>query len=131
MSLLIDTNIAIHVRDGDAAVLARYSALASPPAISVVTLVELAGGLLTGKVEERRRRALLLEALLESWAIVDFNGKMAEVYQTVVASTGFSRPRVLDRMIAATAIATGMPLATINTRDFLAIPGLQIEDWSN
>ena len=44
---------------------------------------------------------------------------------------GFSRRLVVDRMIAATALANDLSLATLNPRDFRDIPGLKIEDWSS
>jgi tRNA(fMet)-specific endonuclease VapC len=34
-----------------------------------------------------------------------------------------------DLLIAATAIARGLTLVTHNTRDFIRIPGIQLEDW--
>jgi predicted nucleic acid-binding protein len=33
-------------------------------------------------------------------------------------------------MIAATAVANGLILATLNLRHFEKVPGLQFEDWS-
>lgn len=41
MSALIDTNIAIHLRDGDPRILDLYATLAAPPALSIVSRIEL------------------------------------------------------------------------------------------
>jgi len=34
-----------------------------------------------------------------------------------------------DLLIAATALANGLVLVTHNTREFMRIPGIQLEDW--
>ncbi|QMW22741.1 PIN domain-containing protein [Sandaracinobacteroides saxicola] len=39
-------------------------------------------------------------------------------------------PRLLARMIAATALVRGLPLATLNPDDFADVAGLRVEDWS-
>jgi predicted nucleic acid-binding protein len=39
------------------------------------------------------------------------------------------RSRILDRMIAAQAISTGITLITMNGDDFRDIPGLNLEVW--
>ena len=50
-------------------------------------------------------------------------------YARIVAALGFSRSRVLDRLIAATAIIGDLVLVTSNGPDFDAIPGLKLEVW--
>ena len=47
----------------------------------------------------------------------------------IVEAIGFSRTKVLDRLIAATALANALPLATRNAKDFRDIPGLRLEEW--
>jgi len=44
VAYLIDTDVAIHLRDGDPGILARVSALGDAVLMSVVTRVELEGG---------------------------------------------------------------------------------------
>lgn len=51
----------------------------------------------------------------------------ANRYADIVAVTGFSRRKVIDRMIAATAIAHQLTLATMNGADFANVPGLNLE----
>ena len=57
---------------------------------------------------------------------------MAEVgaYSAIIGACGFSRRLIVDRMIAATAIARDLTLVTLNPRDFRGIPGLKVADWS-
>ena len=51
-----------------------------------------------------------------------FTREMADSYRGIVATSGFSRPRILDRMIAATAIIDELPLITMTGGDFRNIP---------
>ena len=48
--------------------------------------------------------------------------------QADCARTGKTRP-VFDLLIASTAIANNLILATCNYKDFIDIPGLKTEDW--
>jgi tRNA(fMet)-specific endonuclease VapC len=130
LTVLIDTNIAIHLRDGDPAVLRRYSALLVLPMISVITIVELAGGVASTSADDRSKRSQMIEKIARDLSILPFEPAVADIYREIVNAVGFSRSRILDRMIAATALFSDIPLATINIRDFRDIPGLQIEDWS-
>lgn len=129
MKTLLDTNVAIHLRDGDPSIEGRLAERPGTSLLSVVTRVELEGG-----VYKDMSRADLLRARLDRILIafeeLPFGGKQAAAYARVVETCGFSRPRVLDRMIAATAIVAGATLITLNPRDFRDIPGLTIEDWS-
>ena len=128
MTTLIDTNVAIHLRDGDAAIKARIGALVSPPALSVVTWIELEGGINAVPAFARKRRAAV-DALLDVLDILDFDSACAAAYGRIVAAAGYSRPKVIDRMIAATALVHGLTLITVNGRDFRDVPGLELNVW--
>lgn len=128
MSALIDTNIAIRLRDGDAGVIARYAELAAPPALSIVSRIELEGGVAARPDLAHRRRAAL-DALLDELDILDFDARAADAYRRIVTAAGYSRPRILDRMIAATALAHGLSAITTNPSDFRDMPGLAIIAW--
>lgn len=128
MGLLLDTNIAILLRDGVAEVKARILEMDEAPALSAVTRVELEGGVHTRpEFAEQRRRAV--DALLEELAVIDFDDEMAAAYGAIVAEAGFSRRKIIDRMIAATALVNGLTLITCNPADFQDIPGLKLEVW--
>lgn len=62
--------------------------------------------------------------------MLPFTALEAAAYGRIVTQLGFDRRRVLDRMIAAQAIVAGLPLATINARDFADIPNLELKIWS-
>ena len=124
MAWLIDTDVAIHLRDGSPDITTRVLALESIPAMSVVTQVELEAG----AVNDGRRTALL-KRLLETIPTLAFGAPEAAAYGKIVASLGYDRRKVLDRMIAAQALTTDRQLITINGRDFRDIPGLALEVW--
>jgi len=125
---LIDTNVAIYLRDGEVSVSGRIAALSGPPRLSLLSWVELEGGVYRdpGTAERRRTR---LDILLESLEILPCDAPVVRFYGQIVATCGFSRPRILDRLIAATAIANGLTLITINGDDFRDLPGLSLEIW--
>ncbi len=129
MSALIDTNVAIHLRDRNPEVLARVAAISESLSLSIVSRVELESGLVTRVHDVRARRRASLRWLLEDFEILDFDPPCADAYARVIAVTGYSRPRTLDRMIAATALAHGASLITINAQHFRDIPGLDLIEW--
>ena len=127
--LLIDTNIAIELRNGDDTISDRLQKLDVSFLMSVVTLVELEGGVHTvvGEAAVRRQR---LDTMLEAIPVLVFDTHCAEAYGNIVAQSGFSRRKITDRMIAATALVHRATLATLNPNDFLDVPGLHLEDWT-
>ncbi len=129
MSALIDTNIAIYLRDNNRSIWNAVGALPTAPTISVLTCVELENGV-SSTSEEASTRRHRVDALFEMLPILSFAVSEAEAYGRIIAHCGFSRTKIIDRMIAATAIVAGLPLITLNPRDFRDIPGLRLEDWS-
>lgn len=126
---MFDTSVAIPFRDGDRRILDRAAALDEPALLSILTVVELESGVAAARVDRPRRRASL-DAMYELLEILPFTFREAAAYARIVKQLGFSRPRIIDRMIAAQALVAEAALATLNPRDFRDIPGLTIEDWS-
>jgi tRNA(fMet)-specific endonuclease VapC len=127
---LIDTNIAVHLRDGDREIRRRIIGLGDAPAISIVTLVELEGGIHAKPALAEVRRARV-EAMLTETRVVPFNASVVASYGEIVRARGYSRSRLIDRLIAATAIVHDFVLITINGDDFRGIPDLKLEIWPN
>ena len=96
--------------------------------ISIVTRVELEGGVYRepALAEARRTR---LDLMLPGLPSVVFDDEAAEAYGQILHSTGFSRRRILDRMIAAQAIVHRATLVTRNGADFRDVPGLSLLEW--
>ena len=128
MAFLIDTNVAIHLRDLEQSIVERVAALDNDVVMSIVTVVELEGGIGLDPESAATRRKLLDE-MIEVLPTLTFGKHEAALYGRIVARLGFSRPRILDRMIAAQAMASGATLVTMNGPDFKDIEGLQLEIW--
>ena len=125
---MLDTNVAIHLRDRDPSVIDKLAGLDDAIVLSVVTRVELEGGVYTdpSKAEIRRRR---LDAILNAIPVVAFDAAAADAYRSIVAVARYSRRKLLDRMIAAQAIVHRATLITLNAADFRDIPGLDLIAW--
>jgi len=128
MAYLLDTDVAIHLRDGDPAVTAKIAALDDAVLMSMVTRVELEGGVYREPAYAPIRR-VRLDAILAAIPTVAFDDTAAEAYGGIVAHSGYSRRKLLDRMIAAQAVVHRATLVTMNADDFSGIPGLALVKW--
>jgi len=129
---LLDTNILI-LRDW-----VDHAELPAEMAISAITLAELSAGPhevrsnseqnLYDEREERARRMYVLQRAEADFDPIPFGAAAARAYGQVSAATlaigRKPRPRVADLMIAATAIAEGLPLFTTNPDDFRGLDRL-------
>jgi predicted nucleic acid-binding protein len=129
---LLDTNVVIMRRWVDPV------ELPDEMAISAITLAELSAGPLTvqstreqdryDEHEERSRRLEVLQRAESEFDPIPFDVETARIYgrvaAAVVAAGRKPRRRVVDLMIAATAIAENLPLFTINPKDFVGLDNL-------
>ena len=125
---MLDTNVAIHLRDDDPETLARVNQLTGDVLLSVVTRIELENGIHTDAARGAVRRARL-ERILATLPVVSFDEEAADVYGRIVELVGYSRRQVFDRMIAAQAIVHRATLITLNPDDFRDVPGLEFVAW--
>ena len=107
------------------------SVLPEIPSISAITLAELSvGPLVTDDESERARRLAQVQQVEADFDPIPFDAAAARAFGGVAASLRRSRrkraARAYDALIAATAIATGLPLYTCNPLDFADIDGLVI-----
>lgn len=128
MAYLIDTNIAIHARDGTDAVLDRLAEHDGEVLLSVLSLAELQRGLYRDPAFTGIRQARL-EVLLRALPVLPFDTSAAQAYGRIIAQCGWARGRDFDRMIAAHAISSSSTLVTDNEADFRDIPGLSVTNW--
>jgi len=123
---VLDTSTVILLRRlGDA------GALPAEPLITAVTLAELAVGPLVAVGEdERARRQAHLQQAEADFVPLPFDAAAARAFGGVAASlrrTGRkAAARAYDAMIAATALANGLPVYTCNPDDFDGIDGLEV-----
>ena len=97
--------------------------LPAQPVITAVTLAELSvGPLVTSDDAERVARQLRLQQAEASFEPLPFDARAARAFGGVAASLRrFGRKpaaRAFDAMIAATAMAHGLPVYTCNPHDF-------------
>lgn len=123
---LLDTSTVILLpRIADPGVLPRL------PSISAVSLAELAvGPLVAASGVERERRQAHLQQAEADFEPLPFDAAAARAFGRVAASLRRAgrKPaaRAYDALIAATAIANGLPLFTVNPGDFAGIEELEV-----
>jgi predicted nucleic acid-binding protein len=125
---LLDTNVVIRLRDGDEEIEERVAALSTSVVLSIVTRIELEGGVHRDPADALDRR-LRLDGILQRMPVLAFEAPDADAYRRIVEAAGYSRRKLLDRMIAAQALVHRATLVTQNPADFQDIPGLDMESW--
>jgi|SRR5690554_2505240 len=129
MAVLLDTDVMIHLRDGDPWVEEQVRQLTPPLHISAITRVELENGV-RREPEWAKLRRDALDQMLTVIATLDFGAEEIAAYAGILDAVGFSKRKTADRMTAATAIALSTALVTLNGRDFRDIPGLKLIEWT-
>ena len=127
-AFLLDTNVLIGLRDGDPEMTARVAALDGAKLMSIISRVELEGGVHRDPSQAGLRRPRL-DALLAALPVLAFDDTAADAYRGIVESAGYSRRKLLDRMIAAQALVHRATLVTANPADFQDVPGLDLLAW--
>lgn len=121
---LVDTSVVIDLERVDPA------RLPVKLAVSAITLAELAAGpFATSDVAERARRQDRLQRTETTFEPLAFDAAAARAYGRLYAAVtvaGRKAPgrRAFDLLIAATALAAGLPLYTRNPDDFDGLSGL-------
>lgn len=128
MAYLIDTNVAIGLRDHEPSTVAKMPTLTDAIVMSIVTRVELEGGVYSKPALSTVRRARL-DAILAAIPCIAFDDDAARIYGQIIAGVGYSRRKLLDRMIAAQALLHRATLVTTNAADFQDVPGLKLLAW--
>ena len=126
----LDTNTLIYYFKGMGQVrenLKRY-----PPTrvfIPMIVVYELTVGIL--KSNSPTKRLLQLERLMETCRLAPFGLKESQAAAGIRSELEQRGEPIgpLDNLIAGTAVAGGLTLVTLNTREFEKIPKLMIADW--
>lgn len=129
---LLDTNVCIELLRGRSPrVLAKVRAVGvAQLALSSITAAELfAGALKSARAEES---LTAVSTLVSSIPTLSFDSEAARFYGVVRAGLERLGQRIgpLDMLIAGHAAALDATLITNNTREFVRVPGLTIEDWT-
>ena len=84
MAYELDTNVVIHLRDGHALVAEKIAALDDAVVMSIVTRVELEGGVYRDPEQAASRRARL-DVILSAIPALAFDVAAADAYAGIVA----------------------------------------------
>lgn len=122
---LLDTNLVIQLKHVDP------HDLPNEPLVSVVTIAELSvGPLATDDDAERSARLAHLQQAEADFDPIAFDSNAARTFGRVAADLRRhgrkTAARAFDALIAATAIANGLPLYTANPEDFAGIASLDL-----
>jgi predicted nucleic acid-binding protein len=128
LTFLLDTNVVIHLRDGDRGIAEKIGALEGAILLSIISRVELEGGVYRDPSQAGLRRPRL-DAILQALPVLAFDAEAADAYRMIVETAGYSRRKLLDRMIAAQALVHRATLVTQNPTDFQDVPGLALLAW--
>lgn len=126
MTGLLDTSVVVALPG-----LTDPDVLPEQAVICAVTLAELSvGPLVVDDPLERSRRQAVLQQAERDFDPLPFDAACARAFGSVAASLRARGRKVrasgLDALIAATAVANGLPLYTCNPGDFEAIVGLEV-----
>lgn len=131
MVFLFDTNICIYIIKGkSAALLEKLSGFPLDDiAVSSITIAELQFGVSKSLFPEKNLAAL--QKFLTPFSIVDFDYPAAVEYGKIRANLERKGTPIgpMDMLIAACAKSRGLTLVSNNTKEFLRIEGLNVENW--
>lgn len=132
MKLLLDTNICIYIiKRKPVTVLERFRAYqVGDIGISSITLSELRFGV--AKSEHRVKNGKALEEFITPLEILPFGEEAALAYGEIRAALEKAGRVIgpMDMLIAAHAVALGVPMVTNNTKEFGRVPDLDVLDWT-
>lgn len=131
MKYMLDTNVCIYtIKHKPESVIQAF--LTHDPdemCISSITYAELLYGAEKSQAPERNRLAIIM--FLSSLSILEFDGLAAEQYGIIRADLERKGTPIgsMDMLIAGHARSEKLILVTNNTREFLRVEGLKVEDW--
>lgn len=132
MKYMLDTNICIYAIKHKPQDVIRNFLNHNPEdiCISSITYGELMHGVEKSQAVDRNRMAITL--FLSSVSILSFGHYAAEEYGRIRADLERKGTPIgpLDMLIAAHAKSEGLIIVTNNTREFLRVENLKIEDWT-
>jgi tRNA(fMet)-specific endonuclease VapC len=132
MHYLLDTNICIAlIRKKSPTVLTHITKHSiTDIAISSITIAELQYGVSKSAVPHHNQQAL--NQFLLPFTFLDFDYTATSTYGTIRAFLEAQGTPIgaLNMLLAAQATAYNLILVTNNTREFMRVPNLVLEDWT-
>lgn len=132
MGVLVDTSVLVAAERGlvDFAAL-RRRAMDAPAGVAAITMSEfLHGASRANDLTVRTRRFAVAESLLRDLAVFAFGLREAQRHAELWAHLQREGTPIgaHDMLIAATALARGLDVVTLNRREFSRVPGLRLLD---
>ena len=127
---LLDTNICSAILDQNPLVLPKFYSKYSQCYLTTIVIAELyKGAYCSGQITQNLNEIEEFISFIPT--VVEFDLVAAEEFGKIQGELRrIGRPTGdLDAAIASVARSRGDILVTHNTRDFINIPGLQLEDW--
>ncbi len=123
MGTLLDTSILIDIERSRGTI-----PTTADTAIAAITASELLQGVLRADRAHRAVRESFVEGILAMVPTIPFSLQVARVHARIWADLAAARVTIdaADLEVAATTIALGWELATLNRRDFARIAGLRL-----
>ncbi len=122
MSGLLDTSVFVASESGR-----PLASLPDEGHVSVITVAELRIGVLVADDPSIRAQRMRTLSAVEALDALPVDDAVARVFSEIVADgrRRSRRPRILDALIAATAVSRGMPVYTHDV-DFEDMPGVEV-----
>lgn len=130
MKYMLDTNTCIFIIKKDENVLSHLKNIDFKEiCISSITLSELEYGIAKSMYSEKNQKAL--DAFVYNFSILPFDSNATHEYGKIRANLEKIGSPIggMDMLIAAHAKSQKLILVTNNTKEFIRVDGLKIEDW--
>ena len=130
MKYMLDTNTCIFIIKKDENVLSHLKNIYFKEiCISSITISELEYGVAKSMHSEKNQKAL--DAFVYNFSILPFDSNAAHEYGKIRANLEKIGSPIggMDMLIAAHAKSQKLILVTNNTKEFIRVNGLNIEDW--
>lgn len=132
MSYLLDTNVCVHLLNGDEALKKKVKAIGvASLALTNGVLAELYFGAFNSRrVEDNIAR---IERFIQDLTILTDSQETARIFGRIKADLRKAgKPtQDFDLLLASVALASDCSLVTGNQKHFEAIPGLRLENWQS
>lgn len=132
MKYMLDTNICIYViKKMPPSVIQRFMEHdVRDICVSSITFAEMMHGVEKSQAKERNRIAYML--FMSAMTVLDFDAAAAQEYGKIRADLETNGTPIgpMDMLIAAHAKSLGLTLVTNNTREFIRVTGLELENWA-
>lgn len=131
MIRLLDTNICIYYLNEKSENVIRHFRQMRPVDIKLpsITVAELYYG--AEKSKARAKNHQRVDQFIAPFEIIPFDREACKIYGKIRSSVEAAGTPVgpMDLLIASIGLARGYIVVTNNTREFIKIKGLKVEDW--